>query len=130
MSPMVQSRSSRAGGRIIVWMHRALRVQDNTPLWQAIQDAEEVVPLLLLRTDGSGREESPRRMFIRSAIAECDRELRRFGSRLVVHPGDPVLVLPRLLRLYGARGVYAVELTDPRSRSRDQQVAEAIERAG
>ena len=66
--------------RIVVWMRRALRVDDNTPLWQALQDAEEVIPLLVLRDSAEYRTDTPRRRFVRGAITDLDRRLRDRGT--------------------------------------------------
>jgi deoxyribodipyrimidine photo-lyase len=116
--------------RIVVWMRRALRVDDNTPLWQALQDAEEVIPLLVLRDSADYRADTPRRRFLRGAIADLDNRLRERGTQLHVRIGPPEDRIPAAAAAYHADAVYAARIYDAPSLQREAHLASALERLG
>jgi deoxyribodipyrimidine photolyase len=95
--------------RILVWFRRALRVDDNMVLWNAMQDAEEVVPVLCISDDPSYQILTERRKFLRSAIHILDVRLRERGSALHVRVGRPEVAIPAAASAYhadpGGRGV-------------------------
>lgn len=112
--------------RIIVWLRRAMRTDDNPALWQAVQDASSVVPFLCLSDDPSYREVTHRRRFIRGVIGGLDASLRKAGTALHVRSGDPETELVAAVRAYGADAVYAVALSDPYSLARDERIDRAL----
>jgi deoxyribodipyrimidine photo-lyase len=116
--------------RAIVWMRRALRVEDNYALLAALHDADEVLPVLCLSSDPRYRTDSPRRRFVRGCIVALDQELRKRGSRLFVLTGDIERELPRFARRAGVSVVYAVRTYDPHSQERDRRIATALHDAG
>jgi deoxyribodipyrimidine photo-lyase len=112
--------------RIIVWFRRALRTDDNVALWQAVQDAGSVVPLLCLSADPSYDVPTHRREFIRSAITGLDSSLREAGTSLHIRTGAPESAIPAAAVAYGADAVYAVTLTDPAGLERDARIERAL----
>jgi len=111
-------------------MRRALRVDDNTPLWQALQDAEEVIPLLVLRDSADYRMDTPRRRFLRRAIADLDRRLRDRGTQLHIRVGRPEDRIPASAAAYGADAVYAARVYDAPALERDVRLVHGLERLG
>lgn len=107
---------------IVVWMRRALRVQDHTAFYSALQDAEVVIPVLCLSDEKRYKNDTPRRRFVRSAIASLDAELQSLGSQLVICRGDAEIELPRIVRLFNAECVYAVRVYDSAALTRDKQL--------
>lgn len=116
--------------RIIVWMRRALRAQDNTPLRAAVQDADEVIPLFCLRDAPRYRENTVRRQFLRALLRDCDTNLRRIGSRLFICAGDPEKEIPAAVRNSGAGALYAVRVYDSPTIERDVRIASALRKFG
>ncbi len=116
--------------RIVVWMRRALRVDDNTPLWQAMQDAEEVIPLLVLRDSAEYRSDAPRRRFLRGAIADLDGRLRDRGSQLHIRVGRPQEQVPSAAAAYHADAVYAARAYDAPAMDRDARLEHDLQRLG
>jgi len=116
--------------RILVWMRRALRVEDNTPLWQALQDAEEVIPLLILRDSAEYRSDAPRRRFLRGAIADLDRRLRDRGTQLHILVGRPEDQIPAAAAAYGADAVYAARVYDAPALEREARLEQDLQRLG
>jgi deoxyribodipyrimidine photo-lyase len=116
--------------RVIVWMRRALRAQDNTPLRAAVQDADEVIPLFCLRDEPQYRENTVRRQFLRGLLRDCDTNLQRIGSRLFIRAGDPEDEIPAAAHAYGAEAVYAVRVYDMPTIQRDTRIASALKKVG
>ena len=115
---------------VIVWMRRALRVQDNLALSTAARGSGPVIPVVTLSRDERYRDETPRRMFLRGAIANLDESLRSLGSRLFVLQGDPGHELPALAARTGASAVHAVRTYDPASRERDERISRSLAGSG
>ncbi len=116
--------------RAIVWMRRALRVEDNLALFTAQQNADEIIPVLFLRSDARYRDDTPRRRFVRANIAALDAELRRRGSRLFLIVGEAETQLPRFARQVNAAAVFAVAPHDPITNERDAKIASALQSIG
>ncbi len=111
-------------------MRRALRVQDNTPLWNAVQDAAEVIPCVCLNDDSSYNADSPRRRFIAQSLVELDNTLSRAGSRLGVLVGSPLHEVPAAARRLGVDAVYAAAVYDPGTINRDERIRRSLSAQG
>lgn len=116
--------------RVIVWMRRALRVQDNTPLSAAIQDAVDVIPVFCLGDERRYQEPTIRRQFLRALVRGCDENLRKVGSRLLIRSGPPEEQIPAAVRACGADAVYAVRVYDTPALKRDAKIGAALRNAG
>ncbi|NEQ33217.1 MAG: deoxyribodipyrimidine photo-lyase [Leptolyngbya sp. SIO4C5] len=94
--------------RTIVWFRRDLRISDHEPLYRAVRRGE-VVPVFifdraLLHHPETG---SARVAFLLDCLRSLDADLRSRGGRLILRSGDPVAVLPALIRETEAEGIYA-----------------------
>ena len=94
--------------RTIVWFRRDLRIIDHEPLYRASRRGE-VIPVFvfdraLLHHPETG---SARVAFMLDCLASLDADLRDRGGRLILRSGDPVEVLPQLVRETQAEGIYA-----------------------
>ena len=116
--------------RAVVWMRRALRVQDQMALWHALQNAEEVIPVVCVRDDPRYYDGLPRRSFIHSAIAGLDANLRTCGSFLTVRIGRPEREIPATVAAYRADAVYAIAVYDAPTRDRDATIAASAKEQG
>lgn len=116
--------------RAIVWMRRALRVEDNRALFTAKQSADEVVPVLCLQSNSRSRVDTPRRQFVRANIVALDEELRKRGSGLLLLVGNVEEELPRFALRVNANAVYAVAVYDPTTKASDAKLAEALRSNG
>lgn len=92
----------------LVWYRRDLRIHDHEPLYRAARRGS-VIPvfvfdraLLLHPETGSGRVR-----FMLSCLASLDQDLRSRGGRLIFRSGNPVEVLPQLIKETGAEGIYS-----------------------
>jgi len=118
--------------RAIFWFRRDLRLADNTALFSASRDFDDVYPVFVL-DDHYAEDPSvgpSRFVFLRESLAALERDVREAGGRLTIVPGPPADALSGLLAATGASAVYANEEIGPYPQERDAEVRGAIERAG
>ncbi|MEL7511987.1 MAG: deoxyribodipyrimidine photo-lyase, partial [Cyanobacteria bacterium J06554_3] len=118
--------------RTLVWFRRDLRIADHEPLYRAARRGA-VIPvfvfdraLLLHPETGSGRVR-----FMLSCLAALDKDLKALGGRLILRAGDPVQVLPQLIKETNADGIYSyVDFERIYGRVRDARLNQALKAEG
>lgn len=114
------------GTSSIVWFRRDLRLDDN-PAWASATQAHgTVLPILVIEPELLDRAGAFRRNAFLTAAAALDQALTNLGGRLHVRVGDPVVVLPQLVRTSGASTVFANADVSRWAQRRDQAVAGAL----
>ncbi|PSB34322.1 cryptochrome/photolyase family protein [Stenomitos frigidus] len=114
--------------RTIVWFRRDLRIADHAPLYRAALRGE-VIPVFvfdraLLHHPETG---SARVAFMLECLRSLDQDLRDRGGRLILRSGDPVNVLPQLIRETQADGIYAhIDFERIYGRVRDARLNHAL----
>jgi deoxyribodipyrimidine photo-lyase len=113
----------------LYWFRRALRLDDNAGLTEALKRFERVAcvfildPAILSRPD-TGKA---RVRFLFEGLASLEADLRARGGRLIVRHGDPVEVLPRLAAECAASVVFHAREHEPHGKERDARVSRVIE---
>ncbi|MEO0646997.1 MAG: deoxyribodipyrimidine photo-lyase, partial [Cyanobacteria bacterium J06650_10] len=118
--------------RTLVWYRRDLRIHDHEPLYRAARRGS-VIPvfifdrsLLLHPETGSGRVQ-----FMLSCLAALDKDLKSRGGRLILRTGNPVEVLPALVKETGAEGIYSyIDFERIYGRVRDARLNQALQKEG
>src|ERR1700680_3118662 len=110
--------------RVIHWFRRDLRVSDNTALWHACDQADEVIPVYILSTwkkrhpwTGPNRQE-----FLCGCLESLATNLQALGGRLILRAGDPVRELERLVHETHAEAIFFNRGTDPYSSEIQKQL--------
>lgn len=98
----------------IVWFKTDLRITDNETLVQAIFKNDQVIPVYCFdeshyRTTSNGFQKTGafRAQFIIESLIDLDNSLRELGSSLLVVKGKPEIELPKIVKQYNAKSVYA-----------------------
>ncbi|MGF1490918.1 MAG: FAD-binding domain-containing protein [Microcoleaceae cyanobacterium] len=93
--------------RTIVWFRRDLRISDHAPLYRATKRGE-VIPVFILDSALLHHPETgaARVAFMLDCLQKLDQDLQERGGRLILRFGDPVEVLPKLIRDTEAEGIY------------------------
>ncbi|MBD2111502.1 MULTISPECIES: FAD-binding domain-containing protein [Cyanophyceae] len=118
--------------RTLVWFRRDLRISDHEPLLRAAGRGL-VVPVFvfdraLLHHPETG---AARVAFLLAALHALDADLKALGGRLIVRSGDPVQVLPDLIKETDADGIYAyTDVERIYGRVRDARLNQALDRRG
>jgi deoxyribodipyrimidine photo-lyase len=116
----------------IHWFRRDLRVTDNTALAAAAREAEEVIPVYVVR-DWKGEHRwtgAARQTFLCGSLASLDGNLRALGSRLMVREGAAEEVLVKLARETKAEAVFTNRDPDLFGRGAEQRVAKMLAEDG
>ena len=114
--------------RTIVWFRRDLRIADHAPLYRAALRGD-VIPVFVLDRALLHHPEtgSARVAFMLECLRSLDQDLRDRGGRLIVRSGDPVVVLPQLIRETQADGIYAhIDFERIYGRVRDARLNSAL----
>ena len=116
--------------RVLHWFRRDLRVSDNTALYHACSEAEEVIPVYILSTwKGNHPWTGPnRQQFLCGCLASLSKNLEALGGRLILRAGDPVQELAKLVRETHAEAVFFNRGTDPYSLEVQRQLEQVCQR--
>jgi len=118
--------------RTLVWFRRDLRICDHEPLYRAARRGL-VIPVFvfdnaLLHHPETG---SARVAFMLDCLAFLDADLQAKGGRLILKSGDPVDVLPEIIRATQAEGIYAyTDCERIYGRVRDARLNQALAERG
>jgi deoxyribodipyrimidine photo-lyase len=94
--------------RTIVWYRRDLRLADHAPLHRASARGAVIPVFVLDRALLNHPETATSRVaFMLDCLRALDQELRDRAGRLILRSGNPVEVLPQLVRETQADGIYA-----------------------
>ncbi|MBW4468636.1 MAG: DNA photolyase family protein [Pegethrix bostrychoides GSE-TBD4-15B] len=112
----------------IVWFRRDLRISDHAPLDRAAMRGAVIPVFILDRALLHHPETATARVtFMLDCLRSLDQELRERGGRLILRAGDPVQLLPELVRETQAEGVYAyLDYERLYGRLRDARVSRAL----
>ncbi|NDJ19113.1 FAD-binding domain-containing protein [Myxacorys almedinensis] len=92
----------------LVWFRRDLRIRDHAPLHRAVMRGGVIPVFIFDRALLHHPETSPARVaFMLECLRSLDQDLRDRGGRLILRYGDPVEILPNLIRETQAEGIYA-----------------------
>lgn len=121
-----------AGGTMVVWFRRDLRLSDHPALASAVAEASMIVPLFVLdeRLLEGPTASTSRTWYLKRSLAELDLALRARGSGLLVVAGRPEVVVPAVARQHDAVLVVASRDVTPYSHRRDSAVSRALEADG
>ncbi len=118
--------------RSVVWFREHdLRVHDHAPL-RAANRLGEVIPLFVVEPEavalgvGGDQPNANRMQFIVDSLHDLERSLSKRGSGLVIARGRAVDVVTRLTSEWSADRVMAHTATDPRGRSTEANLCDAL----
>ena len=115
--------------RAVVWFRSDQRLHDNEALTDAINAADEIIPLYVFdervfngKTKfGFPKTNKFRKAFIHESISDLKKNLQKLGADLVVRQGRPEEIIAELCRKYKASWVYCNrERTDEEVHVQDQ----------
>ncbi|MGW6693899.1 cryptochrome/photolyase family protein [Rhodococcus sp. NPDC054953] len=105
----------------LIWFRRDLRLYDLPTLLTAADSANTAAAVFVL--DDTLLRPGPRRVFLEGCLRSLDEAL---GGRLLVTRGDPVAVIPALVRELGAGAVHVSADFAPYGSRRDRAVEAAL----
>ncbi len=99
--------------RILIWYRRDLRLHDHKPMYQALQQKAQVIPLYCFderqfatTSFGFPKTGAFRAQFLLEAVADLRNSLSKLGSNLIVRQGFPETIIPSLAEELDISAVY------------------------
>ena len=100
--------------RILYWFRNDLRLQDNEAFWNAVSDADEVIPVYVfdprrfrVREPGMRKAGIRRAAFLFGMVQNLQASMREKGGNLLIRTGDPEKVVADLANHYNVTEVRA-----------------------
>lgn len=109
----------------IWWIRRDLRLQDQ-PALLAAASASGVIPVFVLDDALLRPSGEPRRAFLAHSLSALDEQLRQYGPGLVIRRGNPVDIIPSIVREADATSVHVSADFGPYGQQRDRAVRDAL----
>lgn len=113
----------------IFWFRRDLRFTDNTGLYYALQEKENILPIFIFDEhilEKLNHKDDARVSFLHRTITSMHEQLRDVGSGLSVYHGKPKDVFASLIKSCKISSVYANRDYEPYATSRDIQIDEFL----
>jgi len=112
----------------IFWFRRDLRLEDNRALDNALAEGLPLLPLFIFDTNITGElpDDDPRISFIHSILSEIDKELRKYGSSLLIRKGDPEKTWKELVVSYDINTVFINRDYEPYAVARDKKIEKIL----
>ncbi|KAI8802800.1 FAD binding domain of DNA photolyase-domain-containing protein [Cladochytrium replicatum] len=130
---VVSPQAARPTMNSIVWFRKGLRLHDNQALAAAIaSNPAHILPVFCFDPQYvyAARGGINRWMFLLQSMSDLHNSLQSLGSRLIVLRGDPVKVLPEIVREWRCSELCFEFDTEPYGRIRDAKVTEVLGRLG
>jgi deoxyribodipyrimidine photo-lyase len=109
----------------LCWFRRDLRVEDQTALFYALQQEEQVLPLFIFDRhilDALEDKTDARVTFIYQQITSLKAFFEKHGSSMLVKFGHPDQIFQELVQEFEVQTVYTNRDYEPYAQSRDTQV--------
>ena len=113
----------------LVWFRRDLRLYDHNALFQALKKSNSVYCCFIFDTkilDKLSNKSDRRIDFIWHSLKEIKLDLNKLGSDLIVEIGDPVLIIPSLIKKYKCQGLFINKDYERYAIKRDKQIFEIL----
>ncbi|ELR99073.1 DASH family cryptochrome [Gloeocapsa sp. PCC 73106] len=98
---------------ILIWYRNDLRLEDHEPMYQALSQKAQVIPVYCFDprqfgTTGCGlvKTGSFRAQFLRESVIDLRHNLQQLGSNLILRQGLPEVIIPALARSIAVDAVY------------------------
>ncbi len=109
----------------LCWFRRDLRIEDQTALFYALQQEEQVLPLFIFDRhilDALEDKTDARVSFIYKKIASLKAFFEKQGSSMLVRYGQPEQIFQELVQEFEVQTVYTNRDYEPYAQSRDAKV--------
>lgn len=113
----------------VFWFRRDLRLSDNHGLFQALQNAENVLPIFIFDTEILSKlenKEDKRVDFLVQVLNILNVHLKKSGKAIKIFHGKPLEIFKELASEYSIEKVFSNEDYEPSAIKRDQEIKEFL----
>jgi len=118
--------------RAIFWFRRDLRTDDNSGLYHAVNENDQVIPLFVLDNLflHCVRPDNPRLGFLFDALKNLDEQLRKLNSYLLLKRGSTEEALEDLVRKHDIESLYLNKAHNHRSIAQEKRIDKLCNKLG
>ncbi|AFZ36505.1 cryptochrome, DASH family [Stanieria cyanosphaera PCC 7437] len=99
--------------RILIWFRNDLRLHDHKPIYQAVQEQAQIIPVYCFdqrefkqTSFGFPKTGNYRAQFLLESVADLKKSLQKLGSDLIIYWGFPEQIIPHLAQKLKIDSVY------------------------
>lgn len=113
----------------LFWHRRDLRIEDNAGLFKALKQEKNVQPIFIFDTQILRKlpKNDQRVLFIHQTITKLHTAYKKHGACLWVFYGDPVQLIPELVRKHGVQKIFCNRDYEPEAIKRDKFIHEELQ---
>ncbi len=113
----------------LFWHRRDLRITDNAGLYKALKNGKNVQPIFIFDTQILELlpKNDQRVLFIHRTITELNAAYKALGTSLWVFHGNPVELVPELVRKHAVKNVFCNRDYEPHAIKRDKSIHELLQ---
>ena len=113
----------------LVWLRRDLRLYDHNALFQALKNSKSVYCCFIFDSEilNELNNKIDRRIdFIWNSLKEIKTDLNKLGSDLIVETGDPVDIIPSLIKKYKCSALFINKDYEKYAINRDEKISKVL----
>lgn len=113
---------------LIVWFRQDLRLKDNPALTAAVKTGKPLILLYILDdiNPGEWKMGGASRFWLHHSLSHLNESLKELGAHLVLLKGDPLTIVPELMKSQKASAVFWNRCYEPYAIKRDQKLKKLI----
>ena len=114
----------------LVWLRRDLRLYDHNALFQALKKSQAVYCCFIFDTkilEALSNKSDRRIEFIWHSLKEIKTNLNKDGSDLIVEIGDPVFIIPSLIKKYKCDALFLNKDYEKYAIDRDKKISDELQ---
>ena len=115
----------------LVWLRRDLRLYDHNALFQALKKSKAVYCCFIfdIKILSELKNKRDRRVeFIWHALKEIKSDLNKIGSDLIVEIGNPIIIIPSLMKKYKCGDLFLNKDYEQYAIERDRKIEEELKK--
>lgn len=114
----------------VFWFRRDLRLEDNTALFHALNENEQILPIFIFdETILQHLEKNDARVtFIHNQLEKINKQLSKINKSIAVFYGNPYAIYEKLLSENSIKNVYTNHDYEPYARKRDVAIYELFKK--
>lgn len=113
----------------LLWLRRDLRLYDNAALYHALKESSSVHCTFIFDSsilEALENKADQRVEFIWESLLQIKKQLNKFNSDLIVKHGDPMIIIPELVKDYQCEALYMNKDYEAYAIKRDTEIVKKL----
>jgi deoxyribodipyrimidine photo-lyase len=107
----------------IIWFRKDLRLQDNLALIKAAEESKCLIPIYIFEDHEHG---AANKWWLHHSLIELEKSLNEIKLPLILLKGDPIFLIPQMIRQYNIAGIYWNRCYEPYAIKRDTELKKRL----